>query len=117
MSDETYNGWTNYETWLVNLWLTNDEGSYDVVRETVEAAWSEPVKKIMSSHDPRRVDVVDAVKALVEDWAGVGDRSEDLGTRLVGFQADLLGAALSEVDWFELAECYITDFVKPVDAL
>ena len=22
---KTYNGWTNYETWCVNLWLTNDE--------------------------------------------------------------------------------------------
>lgn len=21
MTDTTYNGWTNYETWAVNLWL------------------------------------------------------------------------------------------------
>lgn len=26
--DTTYNGWTNRETWLVNLWLTNDRGTY-----------------------------------------------------------------------------------------
>lgn len=28
----TYNGWKNYETWNVNLWLNNDEGLYDLAR-------------------------------------------------------------------------------------
>lgn len=26
-----YNGWTNYETWLVALWLNSDPASYDVL--------------------------------------------------------------------------------------
>ena len=25
---EKYNGWTNWETWDVNLWVMNDEGLY-----------------------------------------------------------------------------------------
>jgi hypothetical protein len=25
---ETYNGWANWETWSVHLWLTNEEDTY-----------------------------------------------------------------------------------------
>jgi hypothetical protein len=32
MTDEGYNGYTNYETWLVCLNIDNDEGLYNDVR-------------------------------------------------------------------------------------
>ena len=32
IEDTTYNGWTNYETWNVALWLGNDEGMYSLAR-------------------------------------------------------------------------------------
>jgi len=32
IQDETYNGWTNYETWNVALWIGNNEGLYDIAR-------------------------------------------------------------------------------------
>ena len=33
MNDTSYNGWKNYETWNVALWIGNDEGLYSIARE------------------------------------------------------------------------------------
>ena len=33
LTDTTYNGWTNFETWNVALWIGNDEGLYNLARE------------------------------------------------------------------------------------
>ena len=32
-NDNDYNGWKNYETWNLNLWIQNDEGIYLAVVE------------------------------------------------------------------------------------
>ena len=36
LTHETYQGWSNYETWNVALWLGNDEGLYHMAREWAE---------------------------------------------------------------------------------
>jgi hypothetical protein len=95
MTHKEYNGWYNYETWLVNLWLTNDEGSYEWLRELCgesdEYTLSHTLKdEVTSEH---------MMPAL-------GDCS---------IQADLLGAALSEVNWYELAEHYVADYAEGAD--
>lgn len=37
--DDTYEGWANWETWNVALWVQNDEVLYSVARECRE--WSQ----------------------------------------------------------------------------
>lgn len=36
MTEEGYNGWKNYETWLMNLNLTNEEGLYHSIIELLK---------------------------------------------------------------------------------
>ena len=41
MTKKEYNGWHNYETWLVKLWIDNEEGSYNYWREVAQECWNE----------------------------------------------------------------------------
>ena len=36
MSEEEYNGWTNYETWLLALNVDNDQGLYSIARDIIK---------------------------------------------------------------------------------
>ena len=33
IQDTSYNGWENYETWNVALWINNDEGLYHLAMD------------------------------------------------------------------------------------
>jgi len=54
MIDTTYNGYTNYETWNIVLWLFNDETIYDNLRREMRSVVrtngdEEDVKSIVTS--------------------------------------------------------------------
>ena len=40
-ANESYNGWTNYETWNASLWISNDEFLYNTAKACVEFAEGE----------------------------------------------------------------------------
>lgn len=97
MNRNEYNGWTNYETWLVNLWQDNDQGE--------QTYWQEQAEGCLAVDSDRAV--ISLADIMREHYESA---SADL-SGVTGFWADLLGAALSEVNWREIAQHRIGDAV------
>jgi hypothetical protein len=58
MTAETYNGWANYETWNVALWLGNDEGMYNLARMFAEHGYKSLSHLLVESFGPETPDGV-----------------------------------------------------------
>jgi hypothetical protein len=103
--EQNHNGWANYPTWCVNLWLSNDEGLYHATTELVAATVAEPphTSEYWNSAETARYNVADALEEFVTSDIDDGG----LMPTLDGFPSDLLGYALGEVNWHELADAWI----------
>lgn len=108
--DTKYNGWTNYETWCLTLWLENDEVSYNYWREQAqrqvsEAPYADQVKKgYWTAPQAAKFLLADQLKLEFEQKNPL-DKAD--------VWSDLLNAALDAVDWHEVADQFLTDFLIP----
>jgi hypothetical protein len=107
MADTTYNGWTNYETWCVNLWIDNSAGDQDY--------WHDRAKWCIRHHHSAD-DNLDARCELAEELRATFDEKYDEQKPDNGVLADLLRAALSEVNWHEIARHYIEAIEEEANA-
>lgn len=98
-NDKTYNGWKNYETWLVKLWQDNEQGEQEFWRDRAEYC-----VKVDGKESAVR-SLSDIMKEHYEEASG-----ELAG--VTGFWSDLMGAALSEVNWREIAEHWIEEAIE-----
>jgi len=79
----SYQGWKNYESWAVALWLDNEQSLQRQAQRIV-------------NRETNIYRAVDALKTFVTE-----DILPDLGASLA---QELLNAAISEVDWEEVAK-------------
>ena len=108
--EQGYNGWKNYTTWCVNLWLANEEGLYGGAIARAEAVMGEehPTSPYWTVEESHRYGVADSLKT----WVTL-DLAPDLGA---SFAADLLSYALDQVDWNEIADSWIESVRDQVEA-
>ncbi len=104
-TDKKYNGWTNYETWNVALWMDNEQGSYNWGREMARDAWrAASASRTFTRQEQAQYNLG---KALEEHFEENNPLNETASC-----YADLLGAALSEVNWHEIACHYIEEAME-----
>lgn len=101
----TYQGWTNHATWMVNLHLVNDAGTYDWINELAENAWQDNDGELSSY----RMALATAIEAYVNgddgiDVFGIAEVQENNT-----FLSDVITSFMADVDWLEIAKSWIDD--------
>lgn len=98
--DHRYNGWANYETWAVNLWITNDQFSTE--------HWEEIAVDTLrvKSKDDATYRLSEMLKDEISEGSPLTEAT---------LYFDLLNAALSTVDWYEIAEYFIDAAISEKD--
>ena len=109
MEKNGHNGWTNYETWVVALWIDQDHGSYKYWRETAAEARS------VAANCPQVADGTwskkDAGRFQLADWLKE-EITDAMPLHEPNVYSDLLNAALDEVNWQEIADHLLADLLE-----
>ena len=103
--DKKYNGYTNYETWCIKLWIDHDQDRQEYWAEKVQEAWEDSDTMNILSHKERAAqELSEVVKAEFEENNPLANKAN--------VYSDLINAGLSEVNWYEIALSLIDNFVS-----
>lgn len=106
---EKYNGWYNYPTWNVKLWIDNDEKLSDSIISMIQEKWNSA--EADRNHTKEEMAIMGASEALQEWVEGYKEVVYAARNGRFGMLFDLLEWAIEMVDWFELAQAFIDDNV------
>lgn len=103
---ETYNGYTNYETWAVALWIDNEQSTQEYWAEQAQACWDDATITEFTTREQN------AVHRLAEQ---LKEEHEEAMPEVEGVWADLLNAAFGSVDWYDIARTMLGEVDKTDD--
>jgi hypothetical protein len=92
MNDKGYNGWTNYETWLANLWIDNDW--------RMSESFAMQAGDLLGSYEED--EAAERLSGRIEEF--FDELRPDIHH---GFFADVINASMREVNWREIAWHYV----------
>ena len=103
MSAQTCNGWTNYETWLVNVWMSNSQGD--------QQYWDEQTGEVLEEEADHDGDTFPVVRLgeRIGEWLDE-IRADLVADSTASLMSDLLGGAISAVDTVEIARHLLDDY-------
>lgn len=93
---EKYNGWTNRETWLVNLYF--GEGFYDYIKEQLK-------EEALEQFNNEEHEAISEIAGIYRDY--VESYLEEELEKLSSFLSDYIDLGL--IDWYDLAESVYSD--------
>lgn len=111
MSDTGYNGWKNYETWVIALWLDNDYGTYTLMRGLAMQSVEEILAEQESNYQlpENRQNLIDKASYKMSDNIKEHIESNNPLAAEASVYTDLLGAAISQADFVEIAQHYLEE--------
>lgn len=114
MNKKEHNGWSSYETWNVKLWIDNEQSSQEYWQEQalkwlVEIGSGNP--DTFPNDFPASFTLEE--RAMLRLSKQLETEHEESLPELSGFAADLLNAAMNEVNWHEIAKSLIEDAKQP----
>jgi len=104
--EETYNGWSNRETWAYALWLGNDQGLYDSMTENID----DIIRHTYPDRDKAISDLEDWLKANLEELKEFSNQiaHKDCKGECVHLMLEDIGSDW-RIDYREIAESELTD--------
>jgi len=92
---QTYNGWSNWETWNFKLWIDNDYDSYSYFKD------------IVKENKGKLLKIAQDLKEFAQYQERQYNRLKETGKPLTsGFMVDFSGrgASINDIDYMEIAK-------------
>ena len=105
-NENQYNGWTNYETWSVSLWISNNQHDNefwaDAASRCLEDAGNDSDVQTLnlSVRQVARFRLANQLKDVTLNNSPLSEPS---------LYSDLLAASLREVNWEEVANSWLNE--------